>query len=70
MRRGNKASVILLAAAKEKHIYNLEELSRKMHICYPTMSKKINDPSLLRLGEAKQLSKLTGLSLDELSELC
>lgn len=69
MRRGNNASVILLAAAKEKHIYNLEELSRKMHICYPTMSKKINNPSLLRLDEAKQLSNLTGIPLAELAEM-
>lgn len=69
MRRGTNASLILLSAAKEQHIYNLEELSRKMHISYPTMSKKINDPSLLRLGEAKQLSKLTGISLEELASM-
>lgn len=68
MQQGPKAMKIL-DAAHSKHIYTSLELAQRMGWCYATCSNKINNPSKMTLAEAKRLSKLTGLSLEYLSEL-
>lgn len=68
MRTGKKARKIL-NRADDMHIYTLAELAARMHMSIPTMSKKINDPKLLSLGEAIRLCSLTGFTLDELSKI-
>jgi hypothetical protein len=65
---GEKADTILYLARK-RHIHGVDELGLKLHLSHTTTSRKINDPDRLTFAEAKKLSQLLGITLEELANI-